>query len=55
MAEIDSQLFRSTMGQFCTGVVVATACLDGEPVGHLDEITRARLDQALRYALDIVY
>jgi mRNA interferase MazF len=29
--------------------------LDGEPVGHLDEITRAQLDQALRYALDIVY
>ena len=29
--------------------------LDDEPVGHLDEITRARLDQALRYALDIVY
>lgn len=33
MAEIDSQLFRSTMGQFCTGVVVVSACLDGEPVG----------------------
>ncbi len=33
MAEIDSQLFRSTMGQFCTGVVVASACLEGEPVG----------------------
>lgn len=29
--------------------------LDDEPGGHLDEITRARLDQALRYALDIVY
>ena len=33
MAEIDSQLFRSTMGQFCTGVVVASACLEGEAVG----------------------
>ena len=33
MADIDSQLFRSTMGQFCTGVVVATACLDEVPVG----------------------
>ena len=29
--------------------------LDDEPVGHLDEIARSRLDQALRYALDIVY
>jgi len=29
--------------------------LDDEPVGQLDEIARARLDQALRYALDIVY
>jgi mRNA interferase MazF len=29
--------------------------LDAEPVGHLDEITRAALDRALRYALDIVY
>ena len=28
---------------------------DDEPIGHLDEIARARLDQALRYALDIVY
>jgi len=29
--------------------------LDPRPVGHLDEITRARLDQALRFALDIIY
>lgn len=29
--------------------------LDEEPVGHLDEIARARLDAALRYSLDIVY
>ena len=33
MAEIDSGLFRTTMGQFCTGVVVVTACLDDVPVG----------------------
>jgi len=33
MAEIDSQLFRNTMGQFSTGVVVATACLDDAPAG----------------------
>ena len=31
--EIDSQQFRSTMGQFCTGVVVAAGMLDGKPVG----------------------
>jgi mRNA interferase MazF len=29
--------------------------LDVEPVGHLDEATRADLDGALRFALDIVY
>lgn len=29
--------------------------LDDEPVGHLDEVTRARLDQAMGCALDIVY
>jgi mRNA interferase MazF len=36
-------------------VTVPTASLDRRPVGHLDELIRARLDQALRYALDIVY
>ncbi|MCY3849974.1 MAG: type II toxin-antitoxin system PemK/MazF family toxin [Acidimicrobiaceae bacterium] len=29
--------------------------LDPVPVGRLSEIKRAQLDQALRYALDIVY
>jgi mRNA interferase MazF len=29
--------------------------LDPEPVGHLDDHTKAQLDQALRYALDIIY
>jgi len=29
--------------------------LDLEPVGHLDSYSRAELDQALRYALDIIY
>ena len=33
MAEVDGQQFRATMSHFCTGVVVATACLNGEPVG----------------------
>ena len=30
---IDGQLMRRTMGQFCTGGVVATGLLDGKPVG----------------------
>jgi mRNA interferase MazF len=29
--------------------------LDPQPVGRLDEVSRAGLDQALRYALDIRY
>jgi len=29
--------------------------LDPQPVGHLDEVTRAALDRAIRYALDIAY
>ena len=29
--------------------------LDRDPVGQLDEVKRAELDRALRYALDIVY
>jgi mRNA interferase MazF len=29
--------------------------LDPDPVGQLDEVTRAALDRAVRFALDIVY
>jgi mRNA interferase MazF len=36
-------------------ITVPTTLLDPEPVGHLDLDSRARLDQALRYALDIQY
>ena len=36
-------------------ITVPLGDLDAEPVGHLDEITRAELDRALRFALDIVY
>ncbi len=40
----------------CDNVItVPLDVLDREPVGHLDEIARAGLDGALRYALDIVY
>lgn len=34
---------------------VPIADLDPEPVGTLGELARAQLDQALRFALDIVY
>lgn len=40
----------------CDNVItVATADLDQAPVGHLDLVTRAKLDRALRYSLDIIY
>lgn len=40
----------------CDNVItVAKTDLDLEPVGHLDPGTRAQLDRALRYALDIIY
>lgn len=40
----------------CDNVItVPIANLDGEAVGHLDPGTRARLDRALRFALDIIY
>ena len=36
-------------------LTVPKAVLDAQPVGCLDEVTRAQLDRALRYALDIRY
>ena len=36
-------------------LTVPLADLDRNPVGLLNEVTRADLDRALRYALDIVY
>ena len=36
-------------------LTIPTGSLDPEPVGRLDEISRARVDQALRYALDIAF
>lgn len=29
----DARQFRDALGQFCTGVVIATGCVDGEPAG----------------------
>ncbi len=40
----------------CDNVItVPQAVLDPEAVGHLDEVKRAELDRAIRYALDIRY
>lgn len=36
-------------------ITIPITLLDSEPVGHLDLAARIRLDQALRYALDIQY
>lgn len=36
-------------------ITIPTTLLDSERIGHLDLETRARVDQALRYALDIQY
>jgi 3-hydroxy-9,10-secoandrosta-1,3,5(10)-triene-9,17-dione monooxygenase reductase component len=33
MSEIDYEHLKTIMGQFCTGVVVVTGCLDGRPAG----------------------
>ena len=40
----------------CDNVItVPVDALDARPVGHLDEVVRAALDRALRYALDVIY
>lgn len=36
-------------------VTIGKRRLDPRPVGRLDEIGRAKLDQVLRYSLDIIY
>ena len=33
MTHFDDREFRDAMGQFATGVVIATGCLEGEPFG----------------------
>lgn len=43
-------------GISCDNVItIPQAILDAAPVGQLDEVRRAELDRALRYALDIRY
>ena len=36
-------------------ITVPLGVFDDEPVGRIDDVARMRLDQALRYALDIVW
>ena len=36
-------------------ITIPATLLDSDPVGHLDLNSRIRLDQALRYALDVQY
>jgi mRNA interferase MazF len=36
-------------------VTIGKARLDPRPIGRLDAGTRARLDQTLRYSIDIIY
>ena len=48
MADFDDRTFRTTMGQFCSGVVIATGCLDGEPAGFAAQsFTSLSLDPPL--------
>jgi flavin reductase (DIM6/NTAB) family NADH-FMN oxidoreductase RutF len=48
MTEIDGRRFRTTLGQFCSGVVIATGCLDGIPAGFAAQsFTSLSLDPPL--------
>ena len=48
MSEFDAREFRTTLGQFASGVVVATGCLDGEPAGFAAQsFTSLSLDPPL--------
>lgn len=48
MSEIDAREFRMVLSQFCTGVVIATGCVDGEPAGFAAQsFTSLSLDPPL--------
>ena len=48
MSPFDAQAFRTTLGQFASGVVIATGCLDGEPAGFAAQsFTSLSLDPPL--------
>ncbi|MFX3658059.1 MAG: flavin reductase family protein [bacterium] len=45
---LDPREFRNTLGQFCTGVVIATGCVDGRPAGFAAQsFTSVSLDPPL--------
>ena len=47
-ASLDSRMFRNTLGQFCTGVVIVTGCQDDEPAGFAAQsFTSLSLDPPL--------
>lgn len=47
-AQIDGRVFRTTLGQFCTGVVIATGVVDGELKGFAAQsFTSLSLDPPL--------
>ncbi len=47
-AQLDGRVFRNTLAQFCTGVVIATGCLDGKPAGFaVQSFTSLSLDPPL--------
>ncbi|WP_420625969.1 type II toxin-antitoxin system PemK/MazF family toxin [Candidatus Poriferisodalis sp.] len=52
---IDEGLLETCVISCDNVITVPIARLDPEPVGRLGALKRAQLDQALRYALDIVY
>lgn len=48
MGEFDARLFRTALGQFCTGVVIATGAVEGEPAGFAAQsFTSVSLDPPL--------
>ena len=50
---LDEGLVSTSVVNCDNVLTISKALLDSEPVGHLGADARARLDQALRYALDI--
>ncbi len=52
---VDQGLLEESVVNCDNVLTILQSSLDPRPVGRLDEIKRAELDRALRYALDIRY